>query len=60
MLDNHLKPWTAAEVSELRRLAASDVPVYKIAQALGRTPKAVTTRLRPGKDYSRPISLKPT
>jgi hypothetical protein len=59
MPDNHLKSWTAEEVSELRRLAAEGASVDRIAAALGRTRDAVSTRLKERRVFPRPISLKP-
>lgn len=48
------KPWSANEVSELRKLAAGNTPTRVIALKLGRSPAAVQ-----GKASTEKISLKP-
>ncbi|NII56111.1 hypothetical protein [Luteibacter sp. SG786] len=52
---NSGKPWTPANVKELKTLAAQNTPTRVAALKLGRTPAAVA-----GKASSEGISLKPT
>jgi len=49
------KPWTPAEVKELRQLAKGDTPTRVIGLKLGRTEAAIY-----GKASEEGISLKPT
>jgi hypothetical protein len=51
---NSGKPWTQAEVAQLRRLAKGNTPTRVIGLELGRTPAAVQ-----GKASGERISLKP-
>ena len=52
---NHGKEWTAAEVKQLKALAAGNTPTRVIGLKLQRTPVAIQ-----GKASSEGISLKPT
>ena len=49
------KPWSSADVSNLRHLAQGNTPTRVIGLKLGRTPEAVQT-----KASEKSISLKPT
>lgn len=52
---NSGKPWTAAEITKLEKLAAQNTPTRVIGLKLGRTPAAVSQ-----KASQENISLKPT
>nr|WP_297352910.1 hypothetical protein [uncultured Caldimonas sp.] len=54
-LKNNGKPWTPAEVQQLKTLAASNTPTRVIGLKMGRTPAAVQS-----KASAESISLKPT
>lgn len=49
------KPWTPAEVKQLRTLAKGNTPTRLISLKIGRTPAGVSS-----KASQRKISLKPT
>lgn len=51
---NSGKPWTPAEIAQLRRLAKGNTPTRVIGLKLGRTPAAIQ-----GKASGARISLKP-
>ena len=52
---NHNKPWTPADVRNLRGLAQENTPTRVIGLKMGRTPEAVYAAASENK-----ISLKPT
>ena len=52
---NHGKPWTPAQVNQLKDLAAHNTPTRVIGIKTGRTPEAVQN-----KASDEGISLKPT
>lgn len=52
---NHGKPWTAAEVQQLRELAAGNTPTRVIGIKLGRSEESIYS-----KASEENISLKPT
>ena len=52
---NHGKPWTPAQVNQLKDLAAHNTPTRVIGIKTGRTPEAVQS-----KATDEGISLKPT
>lgn len=52
---NSGKPWTSADIAQLRVLVKGNTPTRLIARDLGRTPGAVQTAAA-----ERHISLKPT
>jgi hypothetical protein len=52
---NHRQPWTAADATNLKKLAAENTPTRVIGLKLGRTPDAVQAKA--GEEG---ISLKPT
>lgn len=52
---NHGKPWTPADVKQLKQLAKENTPTRVAGLKLGRTPDAVQ-----GKASDLGISLKPT
>jgi len=49
------KPWTSAQIKELRELARGNTPTRVIGLKLGRTPGSVSTKASQER-----ISLKPT
>jgi hypothetical protein len=51
---NSGKPWTPAEIAQLRRLAKGNTPTGVIGLKLGRTPAAIQ-----GRASAERISLKP-
>lgn len=52
---NHGKPWTPADVRQLKQLASENTPTRVIGIKTGRTPEAVQS-----KASEENISLKPT
>jgi hypothetical protein len=52
---NNGKPWTPAQVQQLRTLAAGNTPTRVIGLKMGRTPSAVQN-----KASTETVSLKPT
>ena len=52
---NHGKPWTSADVQQLKQLAKANTPTRVVGLKMGRTPVAVQQ-----KASSESISLKPT
>lgn len=52
---NHGKPWTSADVQQLKQLAKANTPTRVVGLKLGRTPDAVQQ-----KASAEQISLKPT
>lgn len=52
---NHGKPWTAADVKELKQLAKENTPTRVMGLKLGRTEDSVR-----GKAGEEGVSLKPT
>lgn len=52
---NHGKPWTGADVQQLKHLAGANTPTRVVGLKIGRTPDAVQQ-----KASSEHISLKPT
>lgn len=52
---NHGKPWTDADVQQLKQLAKGNTPTRVVGLKMGRTPDAVQQ-----KASSENISLKPT
>jgi len=53
--NNHAKPWTPQDVSNLEKLAAQNTPTRVIGLKLGRTVSAVQSKASQEK-----VSLKPT
>ena len=52
---NNGKSWTKKDITELKRLASKNTPTRVIGLKLGRTPKAIYTKVS-----QEGISLKPT
>lgn len=52
---NHGKPWTSADVQQLKQLAEANTPTRVVGLKMGRTPEAVQQ-----KASNESISLKPT